>query len=150
MRWEGVYLDFASRSCDLPFGRRCSWTDKKDQQYIGEWLGGLKHGQGAMQYGNGDVYVGRYENGCQILGSLQVQQGTYSGRFEGKAKEEKAHSTVPRIGEKGSREKLDERVKDSQNHSSFTWNDETHYEVCLRNSRISAPVHTTVITDQIQ
>lgn len=117
--------------CDRIQTRRCTWSDKKAQQYVGEWQLGKKHGQGAMEYSSGDIYVGSYNFGRQVVGSLQLTQGTYSGRFEGDESKERAHSTVPRTGAAGAREKLDARVKDSANHSSFTWNDETHYEVFI-------------------
>lgn len=100
---------------------------------------GKKDGQGVMQYGSGDMYVGAYKHGSQIIGTLQLEKGTYSGRFVGSEGKEKAHSTVPRTGKEGAREMLDARVKDSVNHSSFTWNDETHYEVIEK-------IHVTCIS----
>jgi len=126
--WKDICL--SKKACiDSIQKHRCTWSDKKANQYVGEWQLGKKHGQGAMEYGSGDMYVGAYNLGRQVVGSLQLAQGTYSGKFEGDETKEKAQSTVPRTGAAGAREKLDARVKDSANHSSFTWNDETHYEV---------------------
>ena len=39
--------------------------------YEGEWVGGQRHGEGRMVYGNGDIYTGEFANGVRDgLGTL--------------------------------------------------------------------------------
>jgi hypothetical protein len=63
----------------------------------------------------------------RTLGSMQVPEGTYSGTFFGEPLAEKAHSIVPVQGKDFSH--LLTSGSDQIPSSSFTWKDQTQYEV---------------------
>jgi len=138
-KYEGNFED------GLPHGQ-LTWNDSvKGMRYVGEWVKGVRHGQGVMQYKGGETYVGDFENDKRVLGSLQVGATTYSGSFDGRPLFEVASAIIPkktlleeleeaeeaegkeRSKPAGQDEAEGEEAGRSRGLSSMVWEDGTHY-----------------------
>ena len=59
-------------------------NNKGYEKYEGEWRSNKKSGRGIMDYSNGDVYMGKWENDEQVKGTMKYNDGSvYKGEWDG-------------------------------------------------------------------